>query len=272
MLGAFFLKELLSRVSIMRYEKEISMRTIMLIASVAMIASGIFCVANSSAAFLSLAFIIGIVFLVLGLCEIIIGQRASFERDEAAVGQTKDGVRTFLIGLVVITAQITDDTVAQMFFGLYLAIEGVFSFRTDWLDVRHIAKDQRVNMSISASMLVLGIYMLFNTSTFRLPVIMLLGVGFIILGLRKFVQSFDIEYDRPSFITGNEEKLLEAQAEEKRALAKAKEGIREQKVAQRRIKKIEEDIAAEQDLMMEAQIRKQQKEYEEQMEEEAQKG
>ena len=251
-------------------EKERFMRTTMLVASLAMIASGIFCVANSSAAFLSLAFIIGLVFLVLGACEMIIGQRASFERDEAAVGQIKDGVRTFLIGLVVITAQITDDAVAQMFFGLYLSIEGVFSFKTDWLDVRHVAKGQRVTMSISAAMLVLGIYMLFNMSTFRLPVTMLLGVGFIILGLRKFVQSFDIEYDRPTFITGNEEKLREAQAEEKRALAKAKEGIREQKIAQRRIKRIEADIAAEQDLMMEAQIRKQQKEYEEEISEQEQ--
>ena len=133
------------------------MRTIMLIASVAMIASGIFCVANSSAAFLSLAFIIGLVFLVLGACEIIIAQRANFERDEAAMGLTKDGVRTFLIGLVVISAQITDDSVAQMFFGLYLAIEGVFSFRYDWLDITHVAKDQRINMSISVAMLVLGI-------------------------------------------------------------------------------------------------------------------
>ena len=87
------------------------------------------------------------------------------------------------------------------------------------------------------------------------------------MGLRKFVQSFAIEYVRPSFITGNEEKLREAQEDEKRALAKAKEGIREQKIAQRRIRKIEEDIAAEEELKMEAQLRKQQKEFEEQMEE-----
>ena len=250
-------------------EKEFQMRTLMLVASVAMIASGIFCVANGGAAFLSVAFIIGLVFVVLGACEIVVSQRADFDADSTAMGLSKDGIRTLLIGIVVISGQITDDSVAQMFFGLYLAIEGVFSFRYDWLDIKHIAREQRFNMSVSAAMLVLGIYMLFNTSTFRLPAIMLVGVGLIIMGLRKFAQSFVIEYTRPSFITGNEEKLREAQEDEKRALAKAKEGIREQKIAQRRIKKIEEDIAAEQDLMMEAQMRKQQKEFEEKLEEEA---
>ena len=207
------------------------MRTVMLIASVAMVASGIFCVANSSAAFISLAFVIGAVFLIMGVCEIIIGRRADFERDETAIGLTKDGIRSIIIGLVIISGQVNDDIAAQMIFGLYLAFEGVYSFRTDWLNVTHVPRDQRVNMTISAFMLVIGIYTLFNTSVFRFPVIMLIGIGLVLIGLRRFAQSFTIEYIRPSFVTGNEEKLREAQEEEKRALAKAKEGIREQKIA-----------------------------------------
>lgn len=242
------------------------MRTVLLIASVAMVASGIFCVANSSAAFISLAFVIGAVFLILGVCEIIIGRRADFERDETAIGLTKDGIRSIIIGLVIISGQVNDDIAAQMIFGLYLAFEGVYSFRTDWLNVTHVPRDQRVNMTISAFMLVIGIYTLFNTSVFRFPVIMLIGIGLVLIGLRRFAQSFTIEYIRPSFVTGNEEKLREAQEEEKRALAKAKEGIREQKIAQRRIKKIEEDIEAEQEMMKEAQIRKEEREVEESLE------
>ena len=107
------------------------MRTVLLIASVAMVASGIFCVANSSAAFISLAFVIGAVFLILGVCEIIIGRRADFERDETAIGLTKDGIRSIIIGLVIISGPVNDDIAAQMIFGIYLAFEGVYSFRTD---------------------------------------------------------------------------------------------------------------------------------------------
>ena len=76
------------------------------------------------------------------------------------------------------------------------------------------------------------------------------------------MQSFVIEYTRPGFITGNEEKLQEALEEEKRALAKAKEGIREQKNAQRRIQKIRDDIEAERDVMNSAAIRRAERELE----------
>ena len=55
---------------------------------------------------------------------------------------------------------------------------------------------------------------------------------------------------------------MEAQEDEKRALAKAKEGIREQKNAQRRIAKIKADMAAEQDIMMSAAITRQEREAE----------
>gem|GEM_PF-296428 len=241
------------------------MRTIMLIAGIVMILAGIFCVANSSAAFLSVAFIVGAVLLIIGLCEIVIGRRADFVRNETGIGLSKDGVRSFIVGLVVISGQITDDTVALMLFGLYLTFEGVFSFKTDWLDVRHASRDQRINMTVSVLMLLLGIYMLFNMLLLRLPVIMLIGLFLILMGFRRFLQSFKIEYIRPSFITGNEEKLQEAQEEEKRALAKAKEGIREQKAAQRRIKKIEEDIEAEESLKMDAKMRKIEREEEEKL-------
>lgn len=245
--------------------KEELMRTLMLIASAAMAAAGIFCVANSSAAFLSVAFVMGIVLILLGIIEIIIGIRADFERDEVGITLTKDGIILFILGLVVISGQITDDTVALTLFGIFLLIEGVMTFRADWLDVTHIAREQRLSMAISSAMIILGTYMFFNTLIFRVPVLLLIGLAMTVFGIRRIIQSFTIEYIRPSFITGNEEKLKEAQEEEKRALAKAKEGIREQKVAQRRIKKIEEDIAAEQDLMMDAQLRKQEREAEEKL-------
>ena len=116
-------------------------------------------------------------------------------------------------------------------------------------------------------MIILGVYMFFNNSTLNLPATLLIGICMIILGLRRFVQSFSIEYSRPSFVTGNEEKLKEAQEDEKRALAKAKEGIREQKNAQRRIARIKEDMAAEQDVMMSAAITRQEREAEREAEE-----
>ena len=241
------------------------MRTLMLAASVAMIGSGLFCVANASAAFLSAAFLVGLVFTLLGLIEVLIGRRADFDISEVGVGIAKDGVIMFIFGLAILAGQITDDLSAVTAFALWLTVEGVLSFRSEWLDLLNIERQHRFGIAVSSLMLLLGIYMFFNNSALKLSSMLLIGIGMVILGLRRFGQSFEIEYIRPSFVTGNEEKLKEAQDDEKRALAKAKEGIREQKNAQRRIAKIKEDIAAEQDVLMSATVTRQEREAEREM-------
>ena len=232
------------------------MRTLMLIASIAMIGTGVFCVANGSVAFLTVAFVIGLMFCVMGALETVIGTRADFDVSENAVSIIKDGVIMMIFGLIIISGQVTDDTTALMVFAMWLIIEGVLSFRAGNIDFMHVTMEERVSIAVNALMLAAGLFMAFNISLFSLPGTLLIGIGMIILGLRRFLQSFSIEYTRPGFVTGNEEKLKEALEEEKRALAKAKEGIREQKNAQRRIRKIREDIAAEQDIMNSAAIRR----------------
>lgn len=232
------------------------MRTLMLIASIAMIGTGVFCVANGSVAFLTVAFVIGLMFCVMGALEAVIGTRADFSVSEQAVGIIKDGVIMMIFGVVIISGQVADDLTALMLFAMWLVTEGILSFRGENIDIMHVTVDQRLFLSLSALMVAGGVYMFFNFALFNLPVILLIGFGMIMLGLRRFLQSFEIEYTRPGFITGNEEKLQGALEEEKRALAKAKEGIREQKIAQRRIRKIREDIAAEQDVMNSAAIRR----------------
>lgn len=243
------------------------MRTLMMIASIAMIGSGIFCVANGSAAFLSVAFVIGIVFVVLGAIELLISRRADFDVSEKGVGIAKDGILMLIVGLVILTGQVTDDISAQVVFAMWLTIEGVLAFKTEWLDIMETDWEHRVGIAISTLMLLFGVYIFFNNSTFRLGSTLIAGICMIVLGLRRFWQSLDIEYSKPKFVTGNEEKLREAQEDEKRALAKAKEGIREQKNAQRRIAKIKEDMAAEQDVMMSAAITRQEREAERELEE-----
>ncbi len=232
------------------------MRTLMLLASVAMTVSGVFCVANGSAAFLTVAFIIGLVYLIMGAIEVLIGLRADFDVSANAVSITKDGIIMLIFGLVIISGMITDDTTAQMLFATWLVIEGVLSLKLENFDVMHITTEERVSFAITSLMLLIGLYMFFNVVLFDMPVTSLIGIALMILGLRRFILSFQVEYSRPSFVTGNEEKLEEALEEERRALAKAKEGIREQKNAQRRIQKIREDIEAENDIMNSATARR----------------
>ena len=234
----------------------------MLIAGVAMIGTGIFCVANGSAAFLTVAFLVGLVYILMGATEILVGIRADFDVSEKAVSLTKDGILMLIFGLVIISGQVTEDVTAKSLIAAWMVIEGVLAFSADRMDLMHITTEERINVGINSLMLLFGLYMFFNTVLLDMPATLLIGIALVVLGLRRFIQSFNIEYSRPSFITGNEEKLQEALAEEKRALAKAKEGIREQKNAQRRIQKIRDDIEAERDVMNSAAIRRAERELE----------
>lgn len=238
------------------------MRTLMLIASVAMIATGIFCVANGSAAFLTVAFVVGIAYILMGATEVLVGIRADFDVSEKAVSITKDGALMLIVGIVIISGQVTDDTTARTLIAAWLLIEGVLSVSMNRMDFMHISTEARVNLSVNFIMLLFGLYMFFNTILFDAAATFLIGIALVILGLRRFMQSFQIEYSRPNFVTGNEEKLREALEEEKRALAKAKEGIREQKNAQRRIQKIREDIETEKNVMNSAALRRAERELE----------
>ena len=221
------------------------MRTVMYLGSLAMVASGIFCLANGSAAFLSVAFIVGIIFTAMGLIELVIGRRSHANLMGKGGGLISDGIIMVVFGVVILAGQVADDITAQMLFALWILIDAVLSAAENLLDANEEGKTDNAGIVLCAAMLLLGVYTFFNTRLLNINAISLIGASLMLLGLRRFRLSFGIEYDKAGFLTGNHEKLEEAQAQEKKALAKAKEGIREQKLAQRKIEKIKSDIEQE---------------------------
>lgn len=232
------------------------MRIIMYIGSLAMVATGIFCLANGSAAFLSVAFVIGIIFALMGVAEFMIGRRATQEVLGVGMGLQSDGIILFIFGMLILSGQITDDITAQMLFALWITIESTLSIGGDFLELFSRAREDNAGVVLGVAMLILGIYTFFNTRILNLNAILLIGASIILLGLKRFRISFSIEYTKPGFLTGNAERLKEAEIDEKKALAKAKEGIREQKAAQRRIKNIKKDIEQEAVALNELESRK----------------
>lgn len=244
------------------------MRTLMLIGSLVLAGSGVFCFANGSAAFISVAFVVGIVFSVMGLIEAITGNRADFEAFGKGVTLTTDGIIMFFFGLVILSGQIADDVTAQMLFALWLLIEALISVGNDFESFSDAEGKDYAGIVLSVAMFAVSMYMFFNTRLININAIIMVGTALLLLGLRRFRLSFDIEYNKPGFLTGSRERLEEAMEDEKRALAKAKEGIKEQKAAQRRIEKIKEEITQERNILTETALRKQAEEEEKQLAEE----
>ena len=162
----------------------------------------------------------------------------------------------FVFGVVILSGQITDDGTASMLFALWCLTEGVLNIGRDFMDVQQHSREENTETTICLLMLFLSLGIFFNTQFLNLRALMLIGAAVTLLGIRRVRQSFNIEYVRPGFLAGNEDRLRDAMAEEKRALAKAKEGIREQKLAQRRIEKIKEKMTQEQQALDGARMRK----------------
>ena len=243
------------------------MRALMLLGSLAMIGSGIFCFANASAAFISVAFVVGVIFAFMGIVEIITGTRADFNVLGKGVNLTTDGIMMLVFGVVVLSGQIVDDATAQLLFATWLMLEALPVAGSHFDDISDAENKDSSDLVLGVAMLAISLYTFFNTRLININAIILVGVAVLMLGLRRFRLSFDIEYNRPGFLTTNQERLEEAMEEEKQALAKAKEGIKEQKAAQRRIEKIKGDIAQERNLLTETTLSKLAADDEKQLEE-----
>ena len=233
------------------------MRFSMLLFSVGMMTCSIFCIANGTVSFISIAFIIGLLYLLMGICEFLIGLNADFNISGRTIDLTKDGIIFTIIGLLILSGYITDNASAQSIFAIWILIEGIISIDKKSFFLSDNSGGENIVFVSNVLMILLSIYIFLNDTLLYLPSVLLIGVAIFLMGIKRFLKSFDIEYINPGFITGNKQKLENAIAEEKSAMKKAKQAIREQKIAQRKIEKIQQRINEERDVLNDSALRKQ---------------
>lgn len=234
------------------------MRSLMTLASIVMVATGVFCIANSSVAFASLAFVIGLAFVLVGVVELIISKQTSINEDRGDCEITIGGMIFVLVGVAILSGAVSEDITVTVLFALLIAREGFIDIVKAIMDRTEFADnsmEENVMILLGAFEAALGVYMFFNKMTLNLNSMLLVGLATMLMGFRRFKLSMEIKYSRPGYLTRAQERLADAQREEKRAMSKAKEGIRESKEAQRRIKKIKEEMVRERKVVNDTSVR-----------------
>ena len=221
------------------------MRTLMVICSILLLVVGTFCMANSTVPFVSVAFLIGIVVLALGICELIVMRVSTIRNYEPASDVSVEGLVSIILGIVFLSGQMIDGVAVTALFALWTTIEGVKSISNANYDIRNNTTTDNIMLAMGIVTAIFGTYMFFNSLLFNLRVLLMVGIALFLIGVNRFKIALGIEYKAPEFMTGNEEKLAEAKLAEKQAMARAKEAIRDTKAAQRRIEKINKEIAKE---------------------------
>ncbi len=231
------------------------MRTLMMAASIAMVGTGTFCIANASVAFASTAYVVGLVMTIVGVVELLVSKNTSINEDRGDMNYPVGGMILLLMGVAILSGVVAEDMTVAAVFAVIVARDGFVDTFGVGIDFTNHDLDENITFGIGGLSVLAAVYMLYNSMLFNLPIQMLVGFSIILMGVRRFRSAIDIKYSHPGFLTGNEEKLADAMREEKRAMAKAKEGIRESKEAQRRIEKIKSDIAQERRNMNETTMR-----------------
>lgn len=203
------------------------MRIVTITAGILLVLLGVFSVANAGLSFISLAFPIGVVLVLVGIAESFAYKR-TIEDEENRHWVLIDGLTTFILGIVVLTGQLTADIAVPVVFGMWSMVSGIRGL----VIVTQVEKSSEKDVDfywmvvVSTLNLIVGVYSFFNTMLLNLSVLMILGICFVVQGGHVIKIGLDITYNKPDLIKTRDEKIAEARAAAEEAHREAKKAIR----------------------------------------------
>nr|WP_314632512.1 DUF308 domain-containing protein [uncultured Mogibacterium sp.] len=221
------------------------MRLLAMISSAIMVIVGTFCVANSTAAFTSVAFVVGSALLIMGVLELIVFRNVGYEENMITKTYVVQAVISTFLGVMFLSGQVSEDVVVTAIFAMVLMTSGLAADFSINIDIKTNSLSEKRTFVIGTAMVLLGAYMFFNKSVLNLHVMLLIGIAAILIGIDRFRISMSLDYNKPEFLSKNEEKLERAKREEKRNTRIAIEATRRSREQRNKIKKLEEEISKE---------------------------
>ena len=215
------------------------MRIITMLTGLLFVASGVFLVLNEGVTFLSVAFIVGVMFVIAGVVECLSysGYRGDNEERSWILN---DGTTTFVLGILILLNKISADAVVPMVLGLWVLITGIRNFVRAWEHVEDRSNNFWDHLLIGLLNLVFGLYVFFDGEIFNLASITMIGLCIIVQGINIIHIGATIRIIKPKFIKTKSEQLWEATTRFEEAHAAAKEAIKAAKEAQQELKAVKQ--------------------------------
>ena len=221
------------------------MRLLAMISSAIMVIVGTFCVANSTAAFTSVAFVVGIALLIMGILELVVFRNVGYEENMITKTYVVQAVISAFLGVMFLSGQVSEDVAVTAIFAMMLMTSGLAADFSINIDITTNSLSEKRTFILGTAMTLLGAYMFFNKSVLNLHVMLLIGIAAILIGIDRFRIGMSLDYNKPEFLSKNEEKLERAKREEKRNTRIAIEATRRSREQRNKIKQLEEEISKE---------------------------
>lgn len=201
--------------------------------------AGLFMIFNGGITFLSVAFVIGLLFMVAGVIECL-----SYKSYRGVEEDNKwvliDGLVMFIIGFLIIFNKLSADATVPLVFGVWVITIGVRNLVRAWEKIDCKNHFFYGHVLIGALNLLVGLYMYFNESLLSVSVASLVGVCLITQGMNLVMVASTIIVVKNKLLMTKEEMLVAAIEEADAAREAVKEAVKAAKEAKANIAVIEE--------------------------------
>ncbi len=158
------------------------MRLLTIITGILSILVAVWCFANQGAVFASVAFIIGIMMLVQGICEVYSYFYARQKMGHAAY-ILAEGAADFILGIIVLANRLDTEVAVPVFFGMWILYSGAMRVATAVNNRNRGGKTWSYIIAVGAASIITGIHCFLNSSIAGVSSVMLLSICFIIKGM-----------------------------------------------------------------------------------------
>lgn len=222
------------------------MRIITMMMGILFTVTGIYLVANGGLTFMSVAFIVGLVFVVAGIVECLSysGYRGE---DEVKSWILIDGTCTFMLGVLIMMNKLSADVAVPLVLGLWILFSGIRNFVHAWERIEKRDVNFYDHLLIGLLNIILGLYAFFDQDLFDLSTLTLVGVYMIAGGINIANVGATIKIIKPEFLKTKEERMEDAAVKAAEAHQAAKEAIKIAKEAKAELRVMTETPAEEMD-------------------------
>lgn len=187
------------------------MRLLVLISGILISGAGAFCFAFYTSTFYDVAFLVGLVMVIAGICNTVaylISGRGARRLTETTL---VEGLVTLLYGFAVLSNQVTD-SMLTMFFGTWLTLCGVTRFSQSLYVSRFNPRDWSKIVPLSAISTMLGVVMMLPWLVASVMPLMLVGGAFLLDGLSMIIYAMYMKDSSQDMAVGEARAKVRAEA------------------------------------------------------------
>lgn len=169
------------------------MRILKILSGLLLIFAGIWCFANQGVYFNALAFVLGIVMIIVG----IIGASTFLFMKNRPVGLGwlfSESLITVILGIVVLSGLLATELVISVFFGMWLIFSGSNRMVGSLAMLRQKSPAWGYILGLGALGLVVGIYAFINMYTSTMSVGVLVSIFFFVYGINVFAMGIALPH------------------------------------------------------------------------------